>query len=615
MLRRVHTLRLTAPVSLALLMAVSAPAVAAPTASRTPMAPIISGSDETPDVLKTPFSAAERLTPTASPPLSDLTFPTAVDSSTYASDHVLVRFASQTTPSQKRSSLSALGSPVGEAVDGTGWVRVAVADQDPLAAVALLDADPRVAEVAVDHVRHAAALPDDPGMGWAPYFDLLRLPRAWDAGTGAGAVVAVLDTGVAGALPDLAGSALPGTSFVGGDPGKDVNGHGTLVAGVVAARGNNGVGSVGAAFGAKILPVKVLDDSGAGTDSTIASGIAWAAAHGADVINVSLGGREPAPILLTAIQNAVAAGAVVVAAAGNDGTDAPFYPAAYAPDVDGLMAVSATDGYGALAGFSGWGDWVSLAAPGKQVVGPALDGSYGYGNGTSFAAPFVSGVAALVAARATALTPAQIEKRLVSTAVDAGPRGSDPYYGAGVLDAAAALTKGDAVPAAAGVPLDRAPGDLAPSDDTPAMARPLAGSIDSGSTGTGTLSPEGDVDWFAADAPTSGWYLVTVTPLDAGDAASGPTLDLAFEVRDGAGHVLRRTNEAGANAQEQLWAPMKEPGGIFVGVRNANGSAPSLQRYEIRVVLYGAPRPFTASRQLTAPASPGQRPAQSRRGM
>ncbi|NKY41715.1 S8 family serine peptidase, partial [Cellulomonas septica] len=312
---------------------------------------------------------------------------------------------------------------------GTRYVAVPVGDEDAEVVAARLAADPHVAAVEVDHVRHAFGRTDDPLLrDLSGSLEAIRLPRAWEASTGEGVVVAVLDSGVDTTHEDLVAQMLPGTDLVDGDDDPaDPKGHGTLVAGSIAATGDNGKGGVGVAYEASILPVRVLDTLLTTTDSRTAAGIAWAVAHGADVVNLSFGAPEPSAVLLDAIRSAVAAGVVVVAAAGNERDEVPQYPAAYAPDVDGLLSVSATNDAGALTGWSSWGDTVSVAAPGTLVVGPRPGGSYQWGWGSSFAAPLVSGAAALVLAGTPTLSPAAVEQRLVSTARDAGPRGYDPY--------------------------------------------------------------------------------------------------------------------------------------------------------------------------------------------
>src|SRR5262249_39472025 len=149
---------------------------------------------------------------------------------------------------------------------------------------ALLARDPAVAQVVPSYIRHASTLPNDPQ--WAArqsnYLTPLRLDRAWDLSRGAGIVVAVVDTGVDLGHPDLAGQFVAGRNIIApGAPPADDNGHGTMVSGVIAARTNNGLGVVGVAPSAKIMPVKVLDSTGSGSDADIAIGINWARTHGA----------------------------------------------------------------------------------------------------------------------------------------------------------------------------------------------------------------------------------------------------------------------------------------------------------------------------------------------
>lgn len=166
-------------------------------------------------------------------------------------------------------------------------------------------------------------------------------------------------------------------------------------------------------------------------DFDIAEGVTWAANHGAKIINLSLGGPNDGPVLHDAVTYATGKGSVVVVAAGNKGDNRPQYPAAY-PEV---LAVGATDAAGNLTDFSSWGDWIDVAAAGYRIFSTDRGGTYAVGYGTSFSAPIASGVAALVRTLYPTLTPAQVISRMKTTARDAGPRGIDPYYGCGVLDA------------------------------------------------------------------------------------------------------------------------------------------------------------------------------------
>ena len=393
---------------------------------------------------------------------------------TDASDHVgdsapgrlLVRFADDATEAQRSAAVAGAGATDVGAVGATSWRALTVTTSDLPAAAQLLREAPGVASVQLDHLRRGAGWPTDPelasGNPVRTALETARVDRAWSAGTGTGTVVAILDTGTA-PHADLAGALLPGLDLVGTDPTGSSDDHGTQVSLLVAARAGNGIGSAGVAHGAQVLPIRVLDHQWLTPDSRLADGIARAVEREVDVINLSIAGPATSPVLLEAIQAATAAGVVVVAAAGNTGTSDPQYPAAYAPDVAGLLSVTATDGQGSLAERSTWGDTVTLAAPGVRTDG--------YAGGSSAATAVVSGVVALVRGHVPALTPAQVESTLVSTARDAGPRGFDPAYGAGVVDAAAAVTAKDARPAAPGVPFDRAVGDPGPSNDTRATAR------------------------------------------------------------------------------------------------------------------------------------------------
>ena len=212
-------------------------------------------------------------------------------------------------------------------------------------------------------------------------------------------------------------------------------GHGTHVAGIAAAATNNGIGIAGISWGARVMPVKVLDQYGNGWYSDIADGIVYAADNGAKIINLSLGGAAASQTLCQAAAYAQQKGALLVAAAGNAGA-AVLYPAA----CDGVLAVAATDRSDQRASFSNYGPEVDLAAPGVDIYStwPWLDG-YFTKSGTSMAAPHVSGVAALVWSRWPEWTNMAVSRRITETAVDVDAAGWDPYTGWGRLDAAAAL--------------------------------------------------------------------------------------------------------------------------------------------------------------------------------
>ncbi|MFF1836333.1 type VII secretion-associated serine protease mycosin [Streptomyces sp. NPDC058231] len=286
----------------------------------------------------------------------------------------------------------------------------------------------------------------------------LHTDRAWQTTRGKGITVAVVDTGVDGSLPDLAGQVLPGKDMIGfgarrGD--RSWARHGTAMAGIIAGRGHGvgrGDGVLGIAPDAKILPVRVIleasDPSRAkareSRGTALADGIRWAADHGADVINLSLGddsaSAHPEGDEDAAVQYALKKGAVVVASAGNGGEkgDHISYPAAY----PGVIAVAAVDRYGTHASFSTRRWYATVSAPGVDIVVPAPDHHYYVEWGTSAASAFVSGAVALVRAAHPGLSPAQIKKLLTDTARSSPEGGRDDSRGYGTVDPAAAIEEG-----------------------------------------------------------------------------------------------------------------------------------------------------------------------------
>jgi thermitase len=281
---------------------------------------------------------------------------------------------------------------------------------------------------------------------WA--LDLVHADAAHSVTAGAGATVAVIDTGVDAAHPDLAGRIVQGYDFVDNDATpQDGNGHGTHVSGIVAADAGNGIGVDSVAPGASIMPVRVLDDGGSGSDAAVAAGIDWATDHGADVINLSLGGTLPTSALglpdamSDAVQRALRRGVVVVAAAGNDGL-----PFCQNNSFGGqVLCVGAVDKRGSRSFFSSFGQGLSLVAPGgsdtpgtdEDVLSTWSDGNYQELAGTSQATPHVSGVAALLVS--VGVRGQAAVRRILATASDLGPPGADVQYGAGLVNAQAAV--------------------------------------------------------------------------------------------------------------------------------------------------------------------------------
>lgn len=256
-------------------------------------------------------------------------------------------------------------------------------------------------------------------------------------------VVAIIDSGIDGAHPEFQGQLLPGHDFTvkpsvpGGD--KDGYGHGTHVAGVVGARLNNGMGIAGLAPGCKLLPVRIFNDSGHTTDGAANAAIIWAVDNGAKVINASWGTPSDSEAGRTAVRYALERDVVVIAAVGNTGKEwDPSYPAAY----PGVVAVAGTNDRDGWASFSTYGDWITLGAPGASILStfPLSKGNgYRIMDGTSMAAPQVTGVAALIRSQHPQLTQAQVVERLYTTAKDTVMAGKDKYVGHGRVDAARAV--------------------------------------------------------------------------------------------------------------------------------------------------------------------------------
>lgn len=294
-----------------------------------------------------------------------------------------------------------------------------------------------------------AGAANDPLRGGQWNLDMVEADAAHATSTGAGAVVAIVDTGVRADHPDLQGALLPGADLVSNDATpEDGDGHGTHLSGIVAARAGNGVGVGSVAPGASILPIRVLGNDGSGSSENVAKGIDLAVARGADIINLSLGDVLPVGQLLggggvvdEAIDRALDRDVIVVAASGNNGV-----PVCEQPSSRGrLLCVGSVDRRGNRSFFSSFGTGLGIVAPGgsalpgegEDVLSTHTEPDYIELAGTSQAAPHVAGVAALLVARGVRGQAAV--RRLLATARDAGPKGPDAEFGAGIVNARAAV--------------------------------------------------------------------------------------------------------------------------------------------------------------------------------
>jgi thermitase len=302
------------------------------------------------------------------------------------------------TPSKMRQWVSdskAYGyEPIAE-VAGAG-VRVYEVRNDQTLDQALqeLRADPDVEYAEPNYVLEAFETPNDPMANQQWSLAKTFLPDAWSISHGSSSVtIAIVDTGVDLQHQDLSGKVTAGYDFIGNDTNPtDEHGHGTHCAGIAGANWGNNKGIAGVGGECRIMPVRVLDENGSGLSDQVASGIIWAVDHGANVISLSLGGPSPSSVLNDAVNYAWEHGAIVVCAAGNDGTTTRNYPAAYTH----VISVGASTQSDGKASFSNYGDWVTVAAPGEQILSTLPGNQYGYMSGTSMATPHVAGLVGLI---------------------------------------------------------------------------------------------------------------------------------------------------------------------------------------------------------------------------
>jgi hypothetical protein len=356
-----------------------------------------------------------------------------------------------------------------------------------------LERRPEVKFVELNYVFDPALQPNDTEYPAQWHLPRIQAPQAWDITQGkAGAVVAILDSGVEATHPDLVGKLVAGyNTYANSADTSDAYGHGTEVAGAAGAYTNNALGIAGVASGAPIMPVRVTDATGRATSASIANGILWAADHGARVVNISFGGVAGNATIRAAAEYAFNHGTLVVAASGNCACADPT------PDNPFILSVSASDESDSPAYFSSVGPYVDLSAPGTNIWTTAKFGLYLSDSGTSLASPIVAGVAGLMFSANPLLTPALATQMMEATAVDPGGAGYTESMGYGRVNAAAAVLAATTY--------------VAPTDTVPpvvALLAPLEGATVSGTTVVAAAASD-DVAVVQVDLYLDGALLVS----------------------------------------------------------------------------------------------------------
>lgn len=352
-----------------------------------------------------------------------------------ADDRILVKFKKDVALSKRQAILDKQGLKEKSEIKEIGVKIVQLpAGRVPEDVIQrLMENDKASVEFAeVDALMAPAYIPNDTLYPNQWHSTKMNLPAAWDTSKGSGVVVAVLDTGTNCNHPDLSVNCVAGWNFYDNNNNtSDPHGHGTSVAGTVAAIGENTAGVAGTAYQAKIMPIRISDPTGYASWSTVANGVIWAADHGARVASNSYRSSDS-----LSVQNAAAylrsKNGIFVASAGNQGT-------LLGGDVLSVVTVGATGSSDTKASWSNYGQQVDVVAPGVGIYTTTSSGGYGAVSGTSFSAPNAAAVLALLFSVKPGLSPSQAESILESTALDLGTSGRDDYYGNGRVDAAKAI--------------------------------------------------------------------------------------------------------------------------------------------------------------------------------
>lgn len=435
--------------------------------------------------------------------------PPPVETPVIVPGEIIVKFQADVGQLGAQNSLRAEGLRPLEVSPETGLMRVEVKPGQETQAINELLARGDVAYATYNYEIHALGDPNDPfySSQWAlknAQDHDIDAPEAWNLHTGGSSVtIAVIDTGVDLDHPDLQAKIVSGKDYVNNDNlADDDNGHGTHVAGIAAASGNNGIGIAGVNWGAKVMPLKVLNHIGNGSTYNLALAIKYAANNGAKVINMSLGASCGSgwPDVGDAVNYALGKGVLLVAASGNNYSTPVMCPAA----INGVMAVGATDSNDLRASYSTYGAALDVAAPGSGIYSTYYGGGYASLSGTSMATPHVAGLAALLWSFAPDMTYSEVETLIGQTADDLGSVGWDQYYGHGRINAQRALER---------IALQPVPAQpLLFIDDNMSLV--------SSQVQITTGSPE-IITWSAAISPTVPW--LNLSPPAAGSVSSSST--------------------------------------------------------------------------------------------
>jgi len=447
------------------------------------------------------------------------------------------------------------GTPAGEIARAHAAVGASLAAEIPQLGVQVMGIPPGlpVGKAIGWYRQHPRVVFAEPDLGVAPaltpndpYFNYGQLqlqwmggPAAWDITTGSAAVpIAVVDTGADFRHPDLQGRLAAGWDFVEGDGDPaDSNGHGTMVAGVLGAATNNGLGVAAVCWRNPVLVVRIGDATGWTTWSRMAQGIVYAADHGARAINVSYAGSGYSSTVAQAVAYAWNRGAVVVAAAGNGATSTPQYPAA----MPQAVAVSGVDGDNVLVYYSNYGSWIDVSAPCNSQT-TWLGGGFNLAGGTSIAAPFVTGLLGLVFAAGPGLSPQQAVEVICETADDLGEPGFDSFYGWGKINLY------QAVAAAQGGGGDHTPPVV--SITAPAPGSTVSGTVTVSASATDNVGVSRVELWIdgtqvgALAAPPYQWGWNTVGTANGTHTLSARAYDAAGNLGTSAGVAVTVSNPA-----------------------------------------------------------------------